>query len=100
MGGPAAWKEMQKRQNEWQNEGFDQQRAQVNVQDHGDANSDDTQTRDIYAEYDIDPPTEHEENLQNRSDDSDTNVSCILYSEFSSIFHPQETRNNYELRPP
>ena len=64
MGGPRAWKEMQKRQQE-QNGAWDQE-EQTNDNSDGD-NDDDNQgktkeveERDVYAEYSIDAETENE----------------------------------------
>ncbi|PQE03268.1 dna repair dds20 mei5 protein [Rutstroemia sp. NJR-2017a BBW] len=62
MGGPRAWKEMQKRQQEFQNQ-WDQD--DVINQNQGDEDDEDAEgkhveKRDIYAEYDIDPETENE----------------------------------------
>ncbi|KAF8847441.1 hypothetical protein BDZ45DRAFT_733604 [Acephala macrosclerotiorum] len=62
MGGPRAWKEMQKRQQEYQNS-WDQE-DQPNNDDDDDEDEDsegkDVEKRDIYAEYGIDPETENE----------------------------------------
>ncbi|CAD6441704.1 86c5d4da-5f0e-4344-8372-ee42a361a332 [Sclerotinia trifoliorum] len=62
MGGPRAWKEMQKRQQEYQNN-WDQDEANNN--NNADSDDDDEdgkvkEKRDIYAEYSIDPETENE----------------------------------------
>jgi len=59
MGGPRAWKEMQKRQMEYQNT-WDQEENTNN--DSGDENAEgrDVEKRDIYAEYGIDAETENE----------------------------------------
>jgi hypothetical protein len=63
MGGPRAWKEMQKRQQEFQNQ-WDQDDV-INQNREDDADEEDAEgkhveKRDIYAEYDIDPETENE----------------------------------------
>ncbi|PQE15933.1 dna repair dds20 mei5 protein [Rutstroemia sp. NJR-2017a BVV2] len=63
MGGPRAWKEMQKRQQEFQNQ-WDQDDV-INQNREGDEDDEDAEgkhveKRDIYAEYDIDPETENE----------------------------------------
>lgn len=65
MGGPRAWKEMQKKQQEFQG-GWDNQDEQIQNHDNDDDDDvdDDEQKnveqRDIYAEYGIDPETENE----------------------------------------
>ena len=60
MGGPRAWKESQKRQQEWQNS-WDQEDEQTNNDsDDEDGEAKDVEKRDIYAEYGIDPETENE----------------------------------------
>lgn len=62
MGGPRAWKEMQKRQQEYQNN-WDQDEANNNNNDDSDDEDDkskDVEKRDVYAEYSIDPETENE----------------------------------------
>jgi len=69
MGGPRAWKEMQKKQQEFQG-GWDNQEDQIQNNDDDDDDDDDddgdnnennyVEKRDIYAEYDIDPETENE----------------------------------------
>jgi hypothetical protein len=47
MGGPAAWKEMQKKKGGWNSEGFE---ARIN-DDNGDG--DNGEKRDRYQEYDV-----------------------------------------------
>ncbi|KAF4632481.1 hypothetical protein G7Y89_g5643 [Cudoniella acicularis] len=63
MGGPRAWKEMQKKQEEWQNN-WEQEDAQANNNDSDDDEDNevkpDVEKRDLYAKYDIDPETENE----------------------------------------
>ncbi|APA09940.1 predicted protein [Sclerotinia sclerotiorum 1980 UF-70] len=62
MGGPRAWKEMQKRQQEYQNN-WDQDEVNNNNNDDSDDDDEDgkvKEKRDIYAEYSIDPETENE----------------------------------------
>lgn len=62
MGGPAAFKEMQKRKLEDQLEfqrGFDEEPNKATSDDE-DAENYDGEKRDLYAEYDIDPETENE----------------------------------------
>ncbi|ESZ99035.1 hypothetical protein SBOR_0569 [Sclerotinia borealis F-4128] len=66
MGGPRAWKEMQKRQQEFQNN-WDQDDANNNNNNNNNNNDSDNEDdgkdlekRDVYAEYSIDPETENE----------------------------------------
>ncbi|RDL42387.1 Uncharacterized protein BP5553_02366 [Venustampulla echinocandica] len=60
MGGPRAWKEMQKKQQEFQGD-WDQGEQTNNDPDNENENADkDVEKRDLYAEYDIDPETENE----------------------------------------
>jgi len=62
MGGPRAWKEMQKKQHEYQNN-WDQDEANNNGNNNSDdeeEESKDKEKRDLYAEYSIDPETENE----------------------------------------
>ena len=59
MGGPRAWKEMQKRQQEFQNS-WDQEDRTNNNDDDEDTERKDVEKRDLYAEYCIDPETENE----------------------------------------
>ncbi|KAM3069256.1 hypothetical protein ACMFMG_010767 [Clarireedia jacksonii] len=60
MGGPRAWKEMQKRQQEFQNQWDQVDVINKNDEDDEDGEGKDVEKRDIYAEYDIDPETENE----------------------------------------
>ena len=57
MGGPRAWREMQKKQQEWQNS-YDQD--EENNNGGSDDEGKDVEKRDVYAEYGIDPETENE----------------------------------------
>ena len=63
MGGPRAWKEAQKKQQEYQN-GWDQEDQNQNQNndddDDDDGEKNNTEKRDVYAEYGIDPETENE----------------------------------------
>jgi len=64
MGGPRAWKEAQKKQQEYQS-GWDQEEMNQNNNDDNDDDNDDgekrdVEKRDVYAEYGIDPETENE----------------------------------------
>lgn len=61
MGGPRAWKEAQKKQQEYQN-GWDQEDANQNNCNDDDDNGEgpEVEKRDVYAEYGIDPETENE----------------------------------------
>ena len=70
MGGPRAWKEMQKKQQE-SNGGWDDQHEQVNNNDDDDDEEDDVEKidvekRDLYAEYDVDPETENEKSQRQK----------------------------------
>ncbi|KAH6681376.1 hypothetical protein B0J14DRAFT_694924 [Halenospora varia] len=60
MGGPRAWKEMQKKQQEFQNEWQQDEQGNNNDSDDEDNERKDVEKRDLYAEYDIDPETENE----------------------------------------
>ncbi|KAB8304774.1 hypothetical protein EYC80_004123 [Monilinia laxa] len=63
MGGPKVWKEMHKRQQEYQNNWeYDEanNNNNNNDSDDGDEESKDLKKRDLYAEYSIDPETENE----------------------------------------
>lgn len=62
MGGPRAWKEQQKKQQEFQNswDQEDQQAINAGGSDDDDEGRKDVEKRDIYAEYGIDPETENE----------------------------------------
>jgi Swi5-dependent recombination DNA repair protein 1 len=59
MGGPRAWKEMQKKQQELHNS-WDQEEQTNNDSDDNDAEGKDVEKRDLYAEYDFEPETENE----------------------------------------
>ncbi|KAE9368477.1 hypothetical protein N431DRAFT_414913 [Stipitochalara longipes BDJ] len=59
MGGPRAWKEMQKKQQEFQNS-WDQEDQTNNDSEDEDGEGKDVEKRDLYAEYDIEPETENE----------------------------------------
>jgi Swi5-dependent recombination DNA repair protein 1 len=59
MGGPRAFKEMQKRQQEFQN-GWDQEEQTNGDPDEADVECNVPEDRDLYAEYDIDEETENE----------------------------------------
>lgn len=59
MGGPRAFKEMQKRQQEFQN-GWDQEEQTNGDRDEADVEGNVPEDRDLYAEYDIDEETENE----------------------------------------
>jgi Swi5-dependent recombination DNA repair protein 1 len=66
MGGPRAWKEMQKRQ-----QGFQSGWDEVPTNNDSDDNDDeawDGEKRDLYAEYDIDPETENEKEQRGGGD--------------------------------
>jgi Swi5-dependent recombination DNA repair protein 1 len=59
MGGPRAWKEMQKKQQEFQNN-WDQEEQTNDNSDDEDGEGKDMEKRDLYAEYDVEPETENE----------------------------------------
>ncbi|CZT12108.1 uncharacterized protein RAG0_16060 [Rhynchosporium agropyri] len=63
MGGPRAWKEMQKKQEENRNS-WDQE-EQTNKDDDEEENKD-VEKRDVYAEYGIDPETENEKSQREK----------------------------------
>lgn len=64
MGGPRAWKEMQKKQQEHQNSWNQEEETNNDNDDDDDDDEDsarkDVEKRDIYAEYSIDIETENE----------------------------------------
>lgn len=64
MGGPRAWKEMQKRQQEFQNSWQEEENNNNDDDDNDDDDEDgeqkDVEKRDLYAEYSIDVETENE----------------------------------------
>lgn len=64
MGGPRAWKEMQKKQEENRNS-WDQE-EQTNNNDSDDEENKDVEKRDVYAEYGIDPETENEKSQREK----------------------------------
>jgi len=59
MGGPRAWKEMQKKQQEFQNS-WDQEEQTKNDSDEESEETNHVEKRDLYAEYDFEPETENE----------------------------------------
>lgn len=70
MGGPRAWKEMQKRQQE-QQQGWEQEdQTNNNGNDDDDDNDEEgkeaKEKRDVYAEYSIDPETETEKSQREK----------------------------------
>ncbi|KAL2059998.1 hypothetical protein VTL71DRAFT_9820 [Oculimacula yallundae] len=64
MGGPRAWKEMQKKQEE--NRSAWDQEEQTNNNDSDDEENKDVEKRDVYAEYGIDPETENEKSQREK----------------------------------
>lgn len=69
MGGPRAWKEMQKRQQDQQ--GAWDQEDLTNHNNDEDSDDDETQKleaekRDVYAEYSMDPETENEKSQREK----------------------------------
>lgn len=72
MGGPKAWKEMQKQQQEFR-AGFDapepvQENDEDDDNDDENASKPEVDKRDLYAEYDIDPETENEKSQRGVKD--------------------------------
>lgn len=69
MGGPRAWKEMQKRQQEQQGQWDQEELTNNNNNDDSDDDENEepeVEKRDIYAEYSIDPETENEKSQRER----------------------------------
>ncbi|KAG4437415.1 hypothetical protein IFR05_007097 [Cadophora sp. M221] len=64
MGGPRAWKEMQKKQEENRNSWG--QEEQKNNNDSDDEENKDVEKSDVYAEYGIDPETENEKSQREK----------------------------------
>lgn len=64
MGGPRAWKEMQKRQQDFQGQ-WDQEETTNNNDDSEDEGKE-VDKRDVYAEYSIDPETENEKSQRDK----------------------------------
>jgi Swi5-dependent recombination DNA repair protein 1 len=69
MGGPRAFKEMQKKQQEFHNR-WDEEEQTIIEPDEADTGDSSTEKRDLYAEYDIDEETENEKSqrLQTNGD--------------------------------
>ena len=65
MGGPRAWKEMQKKQQEFQNT-WDSEEQNNNDNDEDDEEKKDVEKRDLYAEYGVDPETENEKSQREK----------------------------------
>jgi len=59
MGGPRAFKEMQKKQQEYQNS-WNEEEQTKNDDDDEDEDGKVAEKRDVYAAYDIEPETENE----------------------------------------
>lgn len=67
MGGPRAWKEMQKKQQEFQNSwDTEEQNNNNDYRDDDDEEKKDVEKRDLYAEYDVDPETENEKSQREK----------------------------------
>jgi hypothetical protein len=66
MGGPRAWKEMQKKQQEFQNSWDTEEQNNNNDDDDDDEAKKDVEKRDLYAEYDVDPETENEKSQREK----------------------------------
>jgi len=64
MGGPRAWKEMQKKQQEFQTS-WDQE-EQPNNDSNDEEEGKEVEKRDVYAEYSIDPETENEKSQREK----------------------------------
>ncbi len=60
MGGPRAWKELQKKQQEFQNSWAEEETLTNNDSDDEAGEGKHVEKRDVYAEYDIEPETENE----------------------------------------
>ena len=65
MGGPRAWKEMQKKQQEFQNS-WDTEEQKNNDDEEDEEGKDAPEKRDLYAEYGIDPETENEKSQREK----------------------------------
>ena len=66
MGGPRAWKEMQKKQQEFQNSWDTEEQNNNNDDDEDEEEKDVHKKRDLYAEYGIDPETENEKSQREK----------------------------------
>lgn len=66
MGGPRAWKEMQKKQQEFQNSWDTEEQNNNNGDDEDEEEKDVHEKRDLYAEYSIDPETENEKSQREK----------------------------------
>jgi Swi5-dependent recombination DNA repair protein 1 len=60
MGGPRAFKEMQKKQQEYQNSWDQEEQTKIGGDDEEDEEGKAVEMRDLYAEYNIDLETENE----------------------------------------
>jgi Swi5-dependent recombination DNA repair protein 1 len=65
MGGPRAWKDMQNKQQEFQNS-WNQEEQTNNDSEDDDGEGKDVEKRDLYAEYDIEPETENEKSQRRK----------------------------------
>jgi len=75
MGGPAAWKEMQKKKGEWNSEGFEARRND----DNGDG--DNGEERDRYQEYDVE--VDKLKDMDEEASDEDVRPTPPLRGHFS-----------------
>ena len=66
MGGPRAWKEMQKKQMEFQNSWDQEEQTKNDDDDDDEEGKKDVEKRDLYAEYGIDPETENEKSQREK----------------------------------
>jgi Swi5-dependent recombination DNA repair protein 1 len=66
MGGPRAWKEMQKQQQEFQNSWDTEEQNNNDDDDEDEKGKEAPEKRDLYAEYGIDPETENEKSQREK----------------------------------
>jgi hypothetical protein len=93
MGGPRAWKEQQKRQAEFQNTWDQDEQLNGNDNDNEeDGEKNDAETRDIYAEYDVDPETVNEKGQREKGvgdtgelpGQEDVSLSCFYSKKYGN----------------
>ncbi|KAI9705922.1 MAG: hypothetical protein M1836_005328 [Candelina mexicana] len=82
MGGPAAWRDMQRKKAEWRSGGFDE--PEEKKADSEDEEAADVEKRDLYAEYDVEPEESREESggqyLDEGKDDDAFTMDMMLQS--------------------
>lgn len=67
MGGPRAWKKLQKAQEEFQNNWGQEELVDTNSDDdEEDRSAREAAKKDLYAHYDLDPETENEKSQRSR----------------------------------